>query len=77
MIHTELDESITVTLNRSNAFELSDGAKIKRIEHHFAQIMHTLGLNLYDDSFKTSGKNVCKRGLQQIKPRQQTQNQPI
>lgn len=66
MIHTELDETITDTLLRSNAFELSDNEKIKRIEHHFAQIMHTLGLNLYDDSLCETPRRVAKMFVKEM-----------
>jgi GTP cyclohydrolase I len=66
MIHTELDETITDTLIRSNAFELSDNEKIKRIEHHFAQIMQTLGLNLYDDSLCGTPGRVAKMFVKEI-----------
>lgn len=66
MIHTELDEIITDTLIRSNAFELSDSEKMKRIEHHFAQIMHTLGLNLYDDSLCGTPRRVAKMFVKEM-----------
>ncbi|MFT4018869.1 MAG: GTP cyclohydrolase I FolE, partial [Agriterribacter sp.] len=66
MIHTELDEIIKDTHIRSNAFELSDNEKIKRIEHHFAQIMQTLGLNLYDDSLCGTPGRVAKMFVKEI-----------
>ena len=37
---------------RKDAFELSDEAKIEKIKMHFEEILHTLGLDLTDDSIK-------------------------
>lgn len=55
-----LEEIIADTHIRNNAFELNDDEKINKIEHHFAQIMHTLGLDLYDDSLCGTPKRVAK-----------------
>lgn len=66
MIHTALEEIITDTLIRNNAFELSDSEKVKRIEHHFAQIMHILGLNLYDDSLCGTPERVAKMYVKEM-----------
>ncbi|MBN9484042.1 MAG: GTP cyclohydrolase I FolE [Bacteroidetes bacterium 43-93] len=66
MTHTELDETMIDTLIRSNAFELSDSEKIQRIEHHFAQIMDTLGLNLYDDSLCGTPRRVAKMFVKEM-----------
>ncbi|MCC6290233.1 MAG: GTP cyclohydrolase I [Chitinophagaceae bacterium] len=66
MIHTELSETIADMLIRSDASELSDSEKIKKIEHHFAQIMHTLGLNLYDDSLCGTPGRVAKIFVKEI-----------
>ena len=40
-----------------NAFEKSDDEKIKIIQHHFGEIMETLGMDLSDDSL--SGELTC------------------
>ncbi len=66
MRNTELDETILDTLIRSDAFELSDSEKIQKIEHHFAQIMHTLGLNLSDDSLCGTPRRVAKMFVKEM-----------
>lgn len=66
MTNTESAETITEILIRNNAFELSDSEKIKNIEYHFAQIMHTLGLNLYDDSLCGTPARVAKMFVNDI-----------
>ncbi|HOZ87301.1 MAG TPA: GTP cyclohydrolase I FolE [Bacteroidia bacterium] len=45
---------------RKNAFELSDEAKIKKIQFHFKEIMEVLGLDLTDDSLKNTPARVAK-----------------
>lgn len=45
---------------REDAFDLSDEEKIKTIEHHFEQIMLTLGMDLTDDSLRGTPKRVAK-----------------
>lgn len=66
MINTELDETIAETLIRSNTPGLSDSEKIKKIAHHFTQIMETLGLNLYDDSLCGTPRRVAKMFVKEI-----------
>lgn len=56
----DLDKVITNTPIHNNAFSLSDKEKINRIEHHFAEIMHILGLDLSDDSLSGTPKRVAK-----------------
>jgi GTP cyclohydrolase I len=51
---------------RADAFELSDDEKIAKIESHFAEIMHTLGLDLSDDSLKGTPKRVAKMYVKEI-----------
>ena len=51
---------------RSDAFELSDEEKIAEIETHFEKIMHTLGLDLTDDSLKGTPKRVAKMFVKEI-----------
>lgn len=45
---------------RDDAFDLPDEEKIKKIEHHFEQIMLTLGMDLTDDSLRGTPKRVAK-----------------
>ena len=50
----------TATPLRDDAFEMTDGEKISTIAQHFAAIMHTLGLDLEDDSLKDTPQRVAK-----------------
>ncbi len=45
---------------RDDAFDLSDAEKIERIQGYFEKIMHTLGLDLTDDSLQGTPKRVAK-----------------
>jgi len=45
---------------RDDAFELSNEEKITRIQGYFEKIMHTLGLDLTDDSLQGTPKRVAK-----------------
>ena len=45
---------------RDDAFKLSNEEKIARIQEYFEKIMHTLGLDLTDDSLKGTPKRVAK-----------------
>ncbi len=56
----DLGETIIETPIYNNVFELSDSEKISKIENLFAQIMDTLGLDLYDDSLRGTPKRVAK-----------------
>ncbi|MFN3382346.1 MAG: GTP cyclohydrolase I FolE [Runella zeae] len=51
---------------RSDAFELSDAEKVAKIEHHFREIMETLGLDLTDDSLKGTPLRVAKMYVKEI-----------
>jgi len=51
---------------RPDAFEMSDSEKIHNIEHHFREIMHTLGLDLSDDSLKGTPLRVAKMYVKEI-----------
>lgn len=66
LINFDLDETITGALIRSDSFELSDSEKMNKIEHHFAQIMITLGLNLCDDSLCGTPKRVAKMFVKEM-----------
>jgi GTP cyclohydrolase I len=45
---------------RADAFDVDDDEKIVRIEKHFREIMHILGLDLNDDSLKGTPHRVAK-----------------
>lgn len=51
---------------RTDAFHLNDEEKIKAIEADFSKIMHTLGLDLTDDSLKGTPKRVAKMFVNEI-----------
>lgn len=48
------------------AFDLTDEEKMDNIAYHFRQIMHTLGLDLTDDSLKGTPKRVAKMYVKEI-----------
>ncbi len=63
------DEHISTSVEtplRSDAFDLSDEEKMRKIEYHFREIMETLGLDLSDDSLKGTPKRVAKMYIQEI-----------
>ncbi|HBX67582.1 MAG TPA: GTP cyclohydrolase I FolE, partial [Balneolaceae bacterium] len=51
---------------RQDAFEKTDDEKIEIIQEHFAEIMHTLGLDLNDDSLKGTPYRVAKMYVKEI-----------
>ncbi len=51
---------------RPDAFEMSDSEKVQNIAYHFAEIMHTLGLDLTDDSLKGTPMRVAKMYVKEI-----------
>ncbi len=61
---------------REDAFDMSDAEKIRKIEHHFAEIMHTLGLNLTDDSLKGTPRRVAKMYVKEIFSGLNPENKP-
>lgn len=63
------DEHIFTSIDtpmRPDAFDLSDAEKISTISYHFREIMHTLGLDLTDDSLKGTPYRVAKMYVQEI-----------
>lgn len=68
--------SSTDTPLRSDAFVLTDEQKMKRIEEHFYQIMHTLGLDLTDDSLKGTPQRVAKMYVKEIFSGLNPENKP-
>ncbi|UOB16543.1 GTP cyclohydrolase I FolE [Abyssalbus ytuae] len=51
---------------RDDAFEMSDEEKIESIEANVYDIMHTLGLDLTDDSLRGTPKRVAKMFVKEI-----------
>ncbi len=51
---------------RDDAFVLDDDAKIEKIEKHFREIMHILGLDLTDDSLNGTPRRVAKMFVKEV-----------
>ena len=51
---------------RSDAFELSDDEKVAKITEDVKNILHTLGMDLTDDSLKDTPKRVAKMFVKEI-----------
>src|SRR3954470_4121899 len=51
---------------RADAFERSNEEKIERIAHYFGKIMHTLGLDLTDDSLSGTPQRVASMYVNEI-----------
>lgn len=51
---------------RPDAFVLSDEEKIEKITAHFSEIMHTLGLDLSDESLAGTPKRVAKMYVKEL-----------
>ncbi len=71
--YTEIDEmgdnhfgTAGDTPLRQDAFALSDDKKIEIIEEKFAEIMETLGLDLTDDSLRSTPKRVAKMYVKEL-----------
>lgn len=65
----EGDDHIMTSIDtpmRPDAFNMTDAEKISAITHHFRQIMHTLGLDLTDDSLKGTPYRVAKMYVKEI-----------
>lgn len=59
-----------------HALELSDEERIEKIASHFTEIMHTLGLDLTDDSLSGTPRRVAKMYVQEIFNGLYPQNKP-
>src|SRR5690348_3288520 len=66
IINNDVIETLINTPLRDDAFELSDDEKTKRIEYHFAKILHTLGLDLHDDSLSGTPARVAKMYVKEM-----------
>jgi GTP cyclohydrolase I len=51
---------------RDDAFDLSDDEKMELIEENFFNILHTLGMDLNDDSLKDTPRRVAKMFVKEI-----------
>jgi GTP cyclohydrolase IA len=60
----------------ADAFKLSDAEKMAKIEHHFREIMHTMGLDLTDDSLKGTPHRVAKMYVKEIFSGLNPENKP-
>ena len=63
------DDHFSANMNtplREDAFEISDTEKIKLIEKDVKRILHTLGMDLTDDSLKGTPKRVAKMFINEI-----------
>jgi GTP cyclohydrolase I len=68
--HEDIDDlHISTSINtpiRKDAFDLSDDEKIDKIEKSLTEVLHTLGLDLTDDSLKDTPKRVAKMFVKEI-----------
>jgi GTP cyclohydrolase IA len=74
------DNHISSTVNtplREDAFDLTDQEKIDKIEKHFAEIMHALGLDLTDESLKGTPYRVAKMYVEEIFHGLNPKNRPV
>ena len=55
-----------VTPLRDDAFEMSNADKMASIQEDVAHIMHTLGLDMTDDSLKGTPKRIAKMFVNEI-----------
>lgn len=69
--------SSELTPIRDDAFDKTDEEKIEIIQEHFAQIMHTLGLDLDDDSLKGTPYRVAKMYVKEIFEGLNPKNKPV
>lgn len=65
-INLDFSEVITKNLLKGKENVLTDELKISKIEHHFGQIMQTLGLDLTDDSLKDTPRRVAKMFVKEM-----------
>ncbi|RAU84475.1 GTP cyclohydrolase I FolE [Pontibacter arcticus] len=64
-LHDHMPGSLETPL-RPDAFAMPDEEKINIIASHFREIMHTLGLDLTDDSLKGTPNRVAKMYVKEI-----------
>jgi GTP cyclohydrolase IA len=76
----EMDDHMMSSLEtplRPDAFDISDAEKIVIIERHFREIMHTMGLDLTDDSLQGTPLRVAKMYVQEIFSGLHPDNKPV
>jgi GTP cyclohydrolase I len=61
---------------RSNAFEMDNQTKIRKIARHFEEIMNILGLDLNDDSLKGTPMRVANMYIEEIFSGLEPKNKP-
>jgi GTP cyclohydrolase I len=61
---------------RADAFNMDDDEKMDKIEKHFREIMHILGLDLNDDSLKGTPRRVAKMYVKEVFSGLNPKNQP-
>jgi len=61
---------------RSDAFAMDDEEKMNKIEGHFREIMHILGLDLTDDSLQGTPRRVAKMYVKEVFSGLNPKNQP-
>jgi GTP cyclohydrolase I len=66
-----------VTPLREDAFDLSDDEKIEIIGNHFEKIMHTLGLDMSDESLNGTPYRVAKMYVKEIFQGLNPVNKPV
>lgn len=69
--------AIYETPMRPDAFDLDDAEKIAIISEHFHAIMHTLGLDMEDDSLKGTPYRVAKMYIKEIFSGLNPANKPV
>ncbi|WP_237144326.1 GTP cyclohydrolase I FolE [Pontibacter pamirensis] len=75
-----MDDHVMSSLDtplRSDAFDLSNAEKVEIIKGHFHEIMHTLGLDLTDDSLKGTPLRVAKMYVNEIFSGLHPDNKPV
>ncbi len=60
------EEQYIKTPMHDKAFQASEEEKIEKIEKHFREIMHTLGMDLTDDSLENTPRRVAKMYVKEI-----------
>nr|WP_114783030.1 GTP cyclohydrolase I FolE [Botryobacter ruber] len=78
--YEQMDDHVMSSLEtplRPDAFDLPDEEKIRIISGHFEKIMHTLGLDLTDDSLKGTPLRVAKMYVQEIFHGLNPENKPV
>lgn len=58
--------SSATTPLRADAFDISDAEKIEKIQENVREILHTLGMDLTDDSLKGTPKRVAKSFVNEL-----------